>query len=108
MMEKENGKRRKSLLIDGVKYYTYFTKKFENRTSWDKPNEKHIKSYIPGTIKKVFVKDGQKVKTGQRLFVLEAMKMNNTIYAEGPGVIEKVYVETDQKIPKGFLVLELQ
>lgn len=59
-----------------------------------------IKSPLPGVIIDVFVKIGDVVKTGQKLFILEAMKMENSINAESDGKI------LDIKVNKGDSVLE--
>lgn len=101
-------KRRKSLNIDGTKYYTHFTKKFESRKTWIKPNEKELKSVIPGKVLKMFVKDGQKVSEGQELFILEAMKMHNRILSPFDGTIKKVYVDEGLKVPKDQLIIEFK
>ncbi|MDR1984765.1 MAG: biotin/lipoyl-binding protein [Prevotellaceae bacterium] len=59
-----------------------------------------IKSPLPGVIIDVCVKVGDAVKTGQKLFVLEAMKMENNINAENDGKV------TEIKVNKGDSVLE--
>lgn len=51
-----------------------------------------VKAPISGLIVKMKVKSGDKVKKGQELFILEAMKMENIICAEKDGVVEKVHV----------------
>ncbi|MFH2141570.1 MAG: acetyl-CoA carboxylase biotin carboxyl carrier protein subunit [Bacteroidota bacterium] len=103
-MNGDNKKR--ALLLEEGKYYTYFSSKFEKRKNWVKPNDKVIKSVIPGTIIKCSVKEGQKVKTGDVLLILEAMKMHNKILSPMNGVIEKVSVKTGDKIPKNELMIE--
>ena len=45
---------------------------------------------LPGTIKQVLVSDGQKVKQGDTVITMEAMKMENAITAEADGTILKV------------------
>ncbi|MEG0602610.1 MAG: biotin/lipoyl-containing protein [Mucinivorans sp.] len=59
-----------------------------------------IKSPLPGVILDVSVAEGDKVKTGQHLMMLEAMKMENNIDADRDGVI------TSLKVRKGDSVLE--
>jgi biotin carboxyl carrier protein len=59
-----------------------------------------IKSPLPGVIIDVCVKIGDAVKTGQKLFVLEAMKMENSINAENDGKVIEI------KVNKGDSVLE--
>jgi len=77
--EGENGDkkvRRKSLVIDGTKYRTMYNKKFENRKEYSPPDPKKIYSFIPGTIVKIYVKEGQEVKPGDNMLLLEASHEN--------------------------------
>ena len=98
----------KTLIVHGAKYRTLLTKKYENRQKWEKPNENLVKSFIPGTISKIFVKEGQIVKKGQRLLILEAMKMMNNITAYSDGVLGKIHVKEGDRIPKGFIMMEFE
>jgi Acetyl/propionyl-CoA carboxylase, alpha subunit len=59
-----------------------------------------IKSPLPGVILSIDVKVGDSVKRGQKLAVLEAMKMENSILADRDGVVKEI------KINKGDSVLE--
>lgn len=63
--------------------------KNETAASFD---EKDIKSPMPGTILDVKVSAGDRVKKGDVLFILEAMKMENEIMASEDGVISEVLV----------------
>lgn len=63
---------------------------------------------IPGTIMVVDVKVGDKVKVGDRLVQLEAMKMENNITSEKSGVISAVHVVKDQRVLQNELMLELE
>lgn len=98
----------KTLIVHGTKYRTTYTKKYEKRKKWEKVNEKHILSFIPGTIKKVFIKKGEKVKRDQALLILEAMKMENTIFAPFNGKIKSVQVKKEDKVSKGELMIEFE
>jgi biotin carboxyl carrier protein len=97
----------KTLLIEDIKYKTYFSKKFENRKYWKAADPTKICSFIPGSIIKVFVKPGQKVKKGADLLVMDAMKMTNTIRAHTDGTVREVNVKAGDKIPKGFVMVEI-
>ena len=111
MIEKKpkTGKKEVSLLnIDGTHYKTRLTKKFKNRTVWDRPDDKKLFSFIPGTINKVYVEKGQKVKKGDKMVILEAMKMQNKLQISRDGVIKQIYVKEGQILPKGALILELK
>jgi len=63
---------------------------------------------MPGTIMEVFVKPGAKVKAGDILLVLEAMKMENDILASADGVIKKVYVEKNAAVSTGDVLVTYQ
>lgn len=94
------------LQIEHSVYTTQLNRKFEERKQWIPPDRSQLRSYIPGTIRKVLVEEGQLVREGDPLLVLEAMKMKNSIVAEYDGVIRKVHVETGEKIPKGKVMVE--
>ncbi len=100
--------RMKSLVIDGSKYKTNLTTKFENRVKYETPNPKQMKAFIPGTVAKIFVTEGQKVKAGARLLILEAMKMKNRIEAPFSGKILKIHVKEGDIIPKNHLIIEFE
>lgn len=59
-----------------------------------------VKSPLPGVILEIRVKDGDTVKKGQTIIILEAMKMENNINANKDGKI------TEIKVNKGDSVLE--
>ena len=59
-----------------------------------------IKSPLPGTIIDIFVKPGDKVTIGQRILLLEAMKMENNIDSDKSGTVAEI------KISKGDAVME--
>lgn len=94
--------------VHGAKYRTTFTKKFENRKPWIKPDPNQILSYIPGTVKDIFVREGDCVKKGDKLLILEAMKMLNAIEIPHDGTIKKIHIKPEDKIPKGFLMVEME
>lgn len=94
--------------VTARKYKTLLTKKFINRKEWEAPNPNNIKSYIPGTIIELNVKPGQKVKQGELLLRLEAMKMQNRIDMPFDGIIKSVNVNVGEKIPKNFLMIEIE
>ena len=59
-----------------------------------------LRSPLPGTIIDIVCKVGDAVKKGQKLIVLEAMKMENSINSDRDGVIKEI------KVNKGDSVLE--
>lgn len=57
-----------------------------------------LKSPMPGKIFKVYVKEGDRVKKGDVLLVIEAMKMEHMIKAPKNGVVKKVYFNEAQQV----------
>jgi biotin carboxyl carrier protein len=98
----------KEFNINGTIYKTELTKKFESRKNWERPNPNHMMSFIPGTIVEIFVKEGQEVKAGESLMILEAMKMKNQIEMPFDGKIKKIHVSEGEKVPNKFLMLEIE
>ena len=97
----------KSISVDSTKYKTHLTPKYNLRKKWDKPNDNLITSFIPGTIIKVFVKEGQQVKKGEKILIFEAMKMKNRVYAMKNGTIKNVNVKVGDLVPRGKVLIEL-
>jgi pyruvate carboxylase len=93
---------------DGLVVKTAFTTKFANRKPYEPNDPKKLTAFIPGTIIKVFVKDRDKVKKGDSLLSLQAMKMNNIILAPFDGVVKKVYVKTGEVVVKNYLLAEMK
>ncbi len=57
-----------------------------------------ILSPMPGRVVLVEIKEGQEVKAGEPVMVVEAMKMENIIRAEHDGLISKIYVEAGNNV----------
>ncbi|GGL44972.1 pyruvate carboxylase [Sporolactobacillus putidus] len=73
----------------------------------DKNNPMQIGASMPGTVIKVLVSSGERVKKGDHLLVTEAMKMETTVQAPNDGVIKKLYVSENDVIETGDLMIEL-
>ena len=58
----------------------------------DRNKKEELKAPIAGLIVSLKVKEGQQVKAGQELVVIEAMKMENVIYADHDTTVEKIHV----------------
>lgn len=63
---------------------------------------------MPGEIVKVLVKPGDHVKSGQRLLIMNSMKMETTIEAHGDGVIEGVFVQEKTFVEAGTVLLKMK
>ncbi len=62
---------------------------------------KKIVSPLPGVIIDVCVKEGDAVKRGQKIAVIEAMKMENDILAESDGTVTAIYVKKTDSVLEG-------
>ena len=60
-----------------------------------------VKSPLPGIIISVDVKEGQAVKRGQKVAVIEAMKMENDILAEADGTITAIHTRKGDSVLEG-------
>lgn len=67
-----------------------------------------VKSPLPGSIMKVLVSVGQKVKKGDVLLTMESMKMENNIMAEADGVVKAIYVETGKNVMQDDKLVDLE
>ncbi|MBQ6911633.1 MAG: biotin/lipoyl-binding protein [Bacteroidales bacterium] len=66
-----------------------------------------VNSPLPGVIVEVSVKEGQAVKAGQKVAVLEAMKMENEIPAPKDGTITAIHVNKGDSILEGAPVVTI-
>jgi len=64
-----------------------------------------IKSPLPGVILDVFVKEGDNVKIGQKLMVLEAMKMENNIESDKAGKIISISKGKGDSVMEGDVLI---
>lgn len=58
----------------------------------------NVKAPLPGTIVKIAVKEGDTVKSGDSLLLMEAMKMENNVLAEKNGTVTKIHVSEGQTV----------
>jgi len=79
-----------------------------SKTKSDKGFKKDIVSPMPGSIVKINVKEGDKVRKGQVLLVLEAMKMENELKATQDCIVNKVLAEEKKPVDKGQILLKLE
>ena len=68
----------------------------------------NIKAPMPGIIVDVLVNAGDTIEDGTPLFILSAMKMENTIISDGHGIIKSIEVSKDDAVDKGQLIIEME
>lgn len=73
-----------------------------------KTSTRKITAPLPGVILELLAKEGDEVKTGETLVIMEAMKMENNILAEHSGVIKEVKVRKGDTVLQGDLLVEIE
>lgn len=68
---------------------------------------KAVTSPLPGVIIEVSVKEGDTVAAGQKVAVLEAMKMENEIQADKAGVVTKIHVSKGDSVLEGASIVTI-
>lgn len=74
----------------------------------DPENKMDIGASIPGNILKVLVKEGDSIKEGDSLAVIEAMKMETNIISPVSGLVESIFVKEAQQVKSGQLLIKLK
>jgi len=69
---------------------------------------KLLQAPMPGLLVSIAVKEGDEVKVGQEIAVLEAMKMENALRAERNGVVAKVHFEAGASVEVDEIIMELE
>lgn len=62
---------------------------------------------LPGNILEILVNPGDIIKKGQKLLIMEAMKMENQVLAEKDGVVESIKVNVGQAVLQGDVLIEI-
>lgn len=71
-------------------------------------SEKVISSEISGNVFKICVKEGEEVKAGQKIMILEAMKMEMDINSSKDGIIEKIFVSLGDSVSEGQIIISFR
>ncbi len=71
------------------------------------PADNTIEAPMPGKILKILVTEGQRVKADERLFILEAMKMENEVVAPRDGTVKKIFFKENDLVSLGQVIMEL-
>lgn len=90
----------RTLIVDETVYKTRLSRKYLERKPAGRPELDVVHAVIPGTILSVDVEPGRRVKRGDRLAVLEAMKMKNPVLAPRNGRIQEVAVRVGEVVTK--------
>jgi biotin carboxyl carrier protein len=118
MQVESNGVKRKYFIIkkDNTTYFhsdVFGSFKFIKKTVFDSILESggelsnEIRSNMPGKILKIMVKNGDIVKKGQPIIVIESMKMETKKYSEVDGKVS-LFVEENQLIDSDILLVSIE
>lgn len=66
-----------------------------------------VKAPLPGLIIDVKIREGEKVKAGQNIIVMEAMKMENQIQATSDGTVKRIFVKKGDNVAEGIAMVEI-
>jgi propionyl-CoA carboxylase alpha chain len=69
-------------------------------------SEKAVRSPMPGLVVSLAVAEGQEVKAGESLAVVEAMKMENVLRAERDGIVKKIRVKPGDSVAVDAVIME--
>lgn len=72
--------------------------------SSSKVNE--IKAPMPGLILSIHIKEGDKVKKGDSIMILEAMKMENVLKSPGEGIVKSIIVKKGDSVDKNAILVQ--
>lgn len=67
-----------------------------------------IKAPMPGKVLRVDVQEGQQLKKGDAILILEAMKMENAIKSPGEGKVKKILVKQGDAVEKGAVLVDVE
>ena len=77
------------------------------RSEIDLSGPEVIKTSMPGKVVKVLVEEGEKVKAGTGIIIIEAMKMENEIQCRNAGVIKEIHTKAGEAIESGVPLVEI-
>jgi glutaconyl-CoA/methylmalonyl-CoA decarboxylase subunit gamma len=110
----EKSQNKYTVLINGVSYtFTIETPISYKRKKYLEKNKSSSRSELvgapmPGKIVDILVEAGAKVKEGEALLILEAMKMQNEIASPVSGIVKKVLVKQNDIVNKEDVLVELE
>ncbi len=67
-----------------------------------------IKAMLPGVVMKILVKEGDDVKAGETVMILEAMKMENEVKSPKDGKIKQILVKEGDRVEKDDILAVME
>ena len=99
-----------NFLVEGKSFSiaSAFPTKARTQTAGTLNDEKALDAPMPGKILKIMVSEGQQVKKGDSLLVMEAMKMEHTLKAPRAGKIKTLFFQVGEQVQADKTLLELE
>lgn len=66
-----------------------------------------LRAPMPGLVVKVLTSEGENVNKGDKLVIIEAMKMENALSTPISGIVQKVFVQEGQTVEKDAILVEI-
>jgi pyruvate carboxylase len=98
-----NGKARETSILDKS-----IKSEAKARPKADPADKNHVGAPIPAMVSSVSTTVGSKVDKGDKLVILEAMKMQTTIYAEKAGTVDQIFVSAGESVESKDLLIKLR
>ena len=114
LLAKDENAKNQIILVNGQKQSIEIKDKYDDllkQLGMDKlmGNKANLlKAPMPGLVLKVLVTEGQAVKKGDGLLILEAMKMENIIKASSDGIVKKIHIEEKNIVDKNQKMIEFE
>ncbi|MCX7908790.1 MAG: acetyl-CoA carboxylase biotin carboxyl carrier protein subunit [Ignavibacteria bacterium] len=110
--KKENGLTQIS--IDGYTFDTevldeklLLLRSFAAKEEGEQKGQVKVRAPMPGLVVKVLVGEGAQVKKGDKVVIIEAMKMENALASPISGFVQKVFVQEGQTVEKDATLVEI-
>jgi biotin carboxyl carrier protein len=104
----DNSLKYQVFVVNSARYLTLTTPKFEKRKKWQRSDPKEIRSIIPGSVIEIFISPGQKLKAGDMILTLDAMKMYTKVEMPVDGIIKSINVAVGDRIPKDMVMVTIE
>ena len=109
----KDGRRTVTYELNGITRETHITDKSAKATAKSRPKADpadplQVGAPIPGIITSVNVSVGNKLAKGDKMFTMEAMKMQTTIYAQADGVVSEINVAVGESVESKDLLAKLR
>ncbi len=114
LLAKDENAKNQIILVNGQKQNIEIKDKYDDllkQLGMDKlmGNKANLlKAPMPGLVLKILVTEGQAVKKGDGLLILEAMKMENIIKASSDGIVKKIHIEEKNIVDKNQKMIEFE